>query len=53
MEVVGETLVWDRDVVGVVSDLVGVHHGCWNFDRSHEVEKVIAEVVGELLNLLL
>lgn len=42
-----------QDVVGVICNLVRVHHSSWNLDCADEVEEIIAQVVGELLNLLL
>lgn len=43
----------NAQVVGVVCNLVCVHHRAWYFDRAHEVEVVVAQMVRELLNLAL
>jgi hypothetical protein len=31
---------------------MSVHNCCWNLDCAHEIEVVVAEMVGERLNLL-
>ena len=41
------------DIQVVLCDLVGVHAGSWDLDRSLPVEVVVAQVKGELLNGLL
>lgn len=53
VEVAGETLTGNRNVLRVVGDLVGVHHCGWYLDRAHEVEVVVAQVIRELFNLFL
>lgn len=53
MEIIGEGLTWNSDIMGVVSYLVRIHHGGRYFDWAREVEEIIAQVVGELLNLYL
>lgn len=53
MEVVSEGVTRHRDVVGVICNLVCVHHSSRYLDCADEVEEIIAQVVGELFNLLL
>jgi hypothetical protein len=42
-----------QNFMRVVGDLVSVHNCSRNFNRTHKVEKVVAQAVGELLNVLL
>ena len=53
VEIEGETLTRDRDVLRVIGNLVRVHHCGRYLDRAHEIEVVVAEVVSKLFNLIL
>lgn len=53
MDIISEGLTWNSDIMGVVGYLVCIHHGGRYLDRAREVEEIIAQVVGELLNLYL
>ena len=41
-----------QNFMRVVGDLVSVHNRSRNFDRTHKVEEVVAQAVGELLYVL-
>lgn len=54
MKVSCKGIVWqDGKVVGVVGNLVRVHHSAWHLDRAHKVEVIVTLVVSEFLNFLL
>jgi hypothetical protein len=37
----------------IVGNLVGIHGGSWHLDASTEVDVVVTQMVGELLQILL
>lgn len=53
MEIIGKSVTWHSDVVSIVGDLMCVHHRSWYLNCTDEVEEVITQVIGELLNLVL
>lgn len=52
MEIIGEGLTWNSDVVGVVGYFMRIHNSSRDFDCAHEVEEIIAQVISKLLNLI-
>jgi hypothetical protein len=44
---------YNSQVIGIVSDLVSVHHRCWHLNGALKVEIVAAKVVCELFDLAL
>ena len=53
MEIAREPITGDGDVLGVVGNLVRVHHCSRHLYRTHKVEVIVAQVVCELFNLFL
>ena len=51
MRQIRQRLVRHANLVSVFGDFAGVHHCTGDLDWPHVIEVVVAEVVGELLNL--
>ena len=50
VEVVLQLVTRDNSqVVRIICNLMSVHHTAGHLDRAHEVEVIVAQVVGELL----